>query len=135
MSKRNSCEFTGYVGKSVFRDNGRNWTRTKFKLGVWSGKNKQTGKNEYMNIQVVCWFDADIKAGEEVTIKCEYKPKLNSRTNAEDPQFVINYPNDIMRASRSNESMERTESVATPEDDGFFESASSALDSTADIPF
>lgn len=67
MTTNNEFRVRGYVGRNIYRKSAENWSMTNFTVSVYKGKNKD-GKNEYINVPVTCWFNADVEAGDEVVV-------------------------------------------------------------------
>ena len=60
-------KLSGRVRDNVIHKKGDGWEYTNFLLTAYAGKDK-SGKATYNNFPIFCWFDADVKNGDEITV-------------------------------------------------------------------
>ena len=57
----------GTVRENIIHKKGDGWEYTNFLLTAYCGKNKD-GKATYNSFPIFCWFDADVKENDEITV-------------------------------------------------------------------
>lgn len=131
-------EFTlkGFVGKNVYvkRDPNGKWMMTDFLLGVWKGKNKQNGKNEYYNIPIKYWGKQTVESGEEIVVRGSIIMVQNRQTKKYEPQLSVDEKG-ISFSNKTTQMVQSQEYEAPEGDDSFFDQANEVMDNTSGIPF
>lgn len=129
-------EFTlrGFVGKNVYvkKDPNGKWMMTDFLLGVWVGKDKQTGRNQYDNIPIKYWGTEKLESGEEIVVRGTIRMVKSQKTGKFEPQLSadakgITFPKKITQMAQTYEEPQP--------DEGFFDDANEAMGTSDGIPF
>ena len=86
-------KLSGRVRDNIIHKKGDGWEYTNFLLTAYAGKDK-SGKATYNNFPIFCWFDADVKNGDEITVIGTLR--MQKENNG---KFAVRLMSEIGRAS------------------------------------
>lgn len=136
MTDPSFFKINGSVCKNIFHKDDPNgkWHMTNFLVGIYVGKDKQTGKAIYDNIPVVVWADVPVEPGDKVTVTGNIRMSKAKNGEKPYPQLIADDMSGVAFKQKMTP-MKRTETVPSNNDE-FFSNAQTQMDASADgIPF